>query len=85
MYEAIEACGTEFNNIRDTLAAHDSRAKIDGIRRALEATASRLAEAQGNNELDRANLSKLYRGFMAASRVVAHLYEVEVAAGRGPR
>ncbi|MFP6560952.1 type III secretion protein [Paraburkholderia sp. B3] len=76
MYEAIEAYAPEFDNLRDTLVQQGS-ASIDAIRDALETTARRIGEAQGNSELDRDNLSRLYRGFMAASRVVGHLQDAD--------
>lgn len=75
MYEAIEAHAVEFDDLRGTLAKQD-HATLDAIRGALDATADRIAGTQGNSELDRDNLSRLYRGFTAASRVLAYLQEV---------
>lgn len=76
MYEAIEAYAAEFDDLRGTLASRH-HANLDAIRSALETTAQRIGEAQGNGQLDRDNLARLYRGFMAASRVVGHLQDVD--------
>ncbi|WP_206956894.1 type III secretion protein [Trinickia acidisoli] len=81
MYEAIEAHAAEFDELRAVLARQDS-VTIEAIRSALEATASRIGETQSHSELDRNNLSRLYRGFMAASRVLGHFQEVGSAASR---
>ncbi|WP_321865598.1 type III secretion protein [Paraburkholderia tropica] len=53
---------------------------MDAIRAALEATAQQISETQVVNEVDRNNLAKLYRGFIAASRVIARLQEKQALA-----
>ncbi|CAB3764367.1 type III secretion protein [Paraburkholderia humisilvae] len=75
MYEDIEKHAAAFDNLRKTLASPDGDAGVMAIRKALEATATKIAETRGATEVDRDKLSKLYRGFHAASRVIAHLHE----------
>ena len=81
MYEAIEAYGAEFDNLRGTLAVQHG-ASIDGIRSALEATARRIGDTPAHTEQDRDNLARLYRGFTAAARMVEHVRDVHLAAQR---
>jgi len=75
MYDQIEKYAAEFDNLRALLADPDAASNIASICKALEETAQRLADHQAQNENDRATLTKIYRGFLAASRVVAHLQE----------
>ncbi|MEX3954180.1 type III secretion protein [Paraburkholderia sp. EG287B] len=81
MYEQIEAHAAQFDSLRASLAT-PGLADIDGLRGALEATAREIGEAQGRTELDRDNLARLYRGFMAAARVIGHLQEQQIGAAR---
>lgn len=72
MYEALEACAEDFNNLPKIIT--DS-SKVGVIRAALDATARRISEETGETEVDRASLAKLCRGLFAASRIVADLHE----------
>ncbi|MFM0594577.1 type III secretion protein [Paraburkholderia dilworthii] len=80
MYEQLEAHAGEFNDLQKTLADPAGAPTVDAIRQSLEATAQRISETQGATDLDRNNLAKLYRGFLAASRVIARLQEKQAGA-----
>ncbi|WP_323073935.1 type III secretion protein [Mycetohabitans endofungorum] len=72
MYEALEACATDFNNLPEVI---NDASKVELIRSALDATARRVSEEVGETEGDRDSLAKLYRGLLAASRIVVQLHE----------
>ncbi|CBW77117.1 type III secretion protein (plasmid) [Mycetohabitans rhizoxinica] len=72
MYEALEACAADFNDLPKIIT---DASKVKTIRSALDATARRIAEDTGETEVDRDSLAKLYRGLLAASRIVAQLHE----------
>lgn len=80
MYEPLENCATDFNNLQKTLADPAGGPRLMAIRDALEATARNVSETTGDTEVDRNNLAKLYRGLLAASRIVAQLAEKRGAA-----
>lgn len=80
MYEPLEACAADFNELQKTLADPAGHPRLAAIRSALDATAKNLSEAEGATEIDRNNLAKLYRGMLAASRIVAHLQDKGSAA-----
>ncbi|CAN7582410.1 type III secretion protein [Trinickia sp. LjRoot230] len=80
MYEPIEACATDFNEFQKMLADPSSTERIETIRAALEATAANISKETGSNEMERNQLAQLYRGMLAASRIVAHLQEKRGAA-----
>ena len=82
MYEPIEACATDFNEFQKVLAdpSYESTQRIETIRRALEATAANISQETGLNEIERNQLSQLYRGMRAAIRIVAYLQEKRGAA-----
>lgn len=80
MYEPLEACAADFNELQKTLADPAGNPRLAAIRSALDATAKNLSEAEGATEVDRNNLAKLYRGMLAASRIVAHLQDKGSAA-----
>ncbi|AXE96571.1 hypothetical protein J2797_004247 [Paraburkholderia terricola] len=80
MYAPLEACATDFNDLQKTLADPDGGPRLAAIREALEATAKNVGETNGATELDRNNLAKLYRGLLAASRIVAQLADKRGAA-----
>lgn len=80
MYEQLEPYGSDFNDLPKTLADPAGAPRIEAIRHALDQTAQQISEAQGANDLDRNNLAKLYRGFLAASRVLGRLQEKQGAA-----
>lgn len=80
MYELLEPYAKNFNDIRALLNAPDSQARVNALRAALDATAERIGATPSSNELDRSNLAKLYRGFLATSRALAKLQEQRASA-----
>lgn len=82
MYEPIEACATDFNEFQRILAdpSQESAERIEAIRLALAATATNVGKETGSNEMERNHLAQLYRGMLAASRIVALLQEKRGAA-----
>jgi hypothetical protein len=80
MYELLEPYGCDFNDLQKTLANPAAGARVDAIRAALETTAQKISETQGASDVDRNYLAKLYRGFNAASRVIARLQEMQALA-----
>jgi hypothetical protein len=75
MYQALEACAVDFNDLSKSLA---DPARVATIRAALDACAKRIGETTGETEIDRSNLGRLYRGMLAASRIVSTLQEKQV-------
>lgn len=80
MYEPLEACATDFNEFQKLLADPTSAERVNAIRAALERTAENISKETGGNEMERNHLAQLYRGMLAASRIVAHLQEKRSAA-----
>jgi hypothetical protein len=82
MYEPIEACATDFNEFQRILAdpGQASSERIEAIRVALVATAENISKEVGSDEIERNHLAQLYRGMLAASRIVGHLQEKRGAA-----
>jgi len=82
MYEPIEACATDFNEFQKLLAdpAQASTERIEAIRVALVETAENISREAASNEIERNHLAQLYRGMLAASRIVSHLQEKRGAA-----
>jgi hypothetical protein len=79
MYEAFESCAADFKNLKSTLADPAGSARLAAIRAALEASARNISAATAATEVDRDNLAKLYRGMLAASRIVSHLQDGRAA------
>lgn len=79
MYEALERHADDFNDLQNLLADPSSGQRLIDLERALQQSAQAVGDAQGGNELDRSNRSKIYQGLMAASRVIAQLREQELA------
>lgn len=75
MYEPFDACATDFRNLKGTLADPAAHSRLTAIREALEASARNISASTGATEVDRDNLAKLYRGMLAASRIVSHLQD----------
>lgn len=75
LFAPLEACAADFNDLHKTLADPAGGPRLEAIRAALDATAKNIGEAQGATDLERDNLAKLYRGMVAASRIVAQLVE----------
>ncbi|AIO68873.1 hypothetical protein [Burkholderia oklahomensis] len=82
MYEALERAADEYGPLERALAAPDAAARIDAIRQALGETAERVsaATAQAASDYDRDAMQKIYRGLLAAQRIVATLNEANATA-----
>jgi len=78
MYESIERHAADFNNLQQLLADRGAGARIATLCRALEDSAQEVGNAQGGTDIDRSNRAKIYRGLLAASRIVAQLREREM-------
>ncbi|CAB3772858.1 type III secretion protein [Paraburkholderia humisilvae] len=73
MYDALKPFEPDFSEISRTLTDGAKRASVDEIVKALKLTAERFNDATAETDVDRNNLAKLYRGFIAASRVLERL------------
>lgn len=80
MYEALERHAADFNDLQKLLADPTAQQRVWDLRNALKETAQKVGDAQGGNDFDRANRAKIYRGLLAASRLVEQLSEREMAA-----
>ncbi|AOJ71182.1 MULTISPECIES: hypothetical protein [Burkholderia] len=82
MYEALERAADDCGPLEQALAAPDAAARIGALRRALGETAERVsaATAQAASEFDRDAMQKIYRGLLAAQRIVATLHEANATA-----
>ncbi|MET5021612.1 type III secretion protein, partial [Burkholderia pseudomallei] len=71
-----------FNVVRTLLDYQDGGDRLRELCAAIEAVAERLGAATAATELDRSNLSKLYRGFLSTSLVIAGMQETASAPAR---
>ncbi|WP_240766293.1 type III secretion system protein [Paraburkholderia flava] len=77
MYDALLPIAQDLNSLDATLNAPDSQQRIARIASAFDETARRISSAtQGAaNDHERTELQKLYRGMIAARRIVLTLHE----------
>lgn len=75
MYEALEAVAADLGQIKTLAAERDSTPRMEAIRVALEQTAQRLSDRAAATDIERDQLATLYRGILAASRIVTQLRE----------
>jgi hypothetical protein len=77
MYDALLPIAQDLNALDATFAAPDSAARVARIAAAFDETANRISAATqaALDEHERTNLQKLYRGMIAARRIVLTLYE----------
>ncbi|KVA24585.1 type III secretion protein [Burkholderia ubonensis] len=82
MYEALERAADVCGPLEQALAAPDAAARIGTLRQALGETAERVsaATAQAASDFDRDAMQKIYRGLLAAQRIVATLHDVNITA-----
>ena len=87
MYQPLEKHAAEFKVLETLLADPRQSAKVQALCVALLATAQNIADQAANGGLTREDAAPLYRGFVAASRVLTQLREAaaEVAPYGGPR
>jgi len=81
MYEKLGAVAPLLENLRATLSAPDAGMHVSAIVAALDETAHEISnEALSvENGAERAALHKIYRGMLAAKRIVARLHELSPA------
>jgi hypothetical protein len=82
MYEALERVAAEVGSLERALTAPDAAERVGAIRTALGETAERLSAAtsQAANDYDRDAMQKIYRGLLAAQRIVLALQEANTRA-----
>jgi hypothetical protein len=77
MYEALQTIAQDLNTLDATLNSPDSQQRVARIAAAFEQTAQRISSATQSaaNDHERIELQKLYRGMIAARRIVLTLHE----------
>lgn len=86
MYESLAPVANDLTHLKATLASPMSDSLVKRATAALDTTAKELADAtqRAGADQERADLQTLYRGFVAARRIVAHLHELQTL-GQNPR
>ncbi|MDG0025447.1 type III secretion system protein [Trinickia sp. Y13] len=86
MYESLAPVANDLTHLKATLASPMSHSLVKRATDALETTAKELADAtqKAGGDQERSELQILYRGFVAARRIVAHLHELQTL-GQNPR
>lgn len=79
MYEPLDACAGDFARLQALVTEPAASGRLTAIREALDATAQNISATMGETEIERDHLAKLYRGMLAASRIVAHLQNKQAA------
>ncbi|KVN39668.1 type III secretion protein [Burkholderia pyrrocinia] len=82
MYEALERAAEDCGPLEQALGAPDAAVRIGTLRQALGETAERVSAAtvQAASDFDRDAMQKIYRGLLAAQRIVATLHEANATA-----
>lgn len=77
MYDALLPIAQDLNALDATLSAPDSPQRIARIAQAFDETARRISSATqvAADDRERIELQKLYRGMIAARRIVLTLHE----------
>ncbi|WP_109477466.1 type III secretion protein [Paraburkholderia sp. C35] len=75
MYEAIERHAPLFMQLQTVVTAPDADARVAELRKALEDSAEQLNHAADGTAADRDARARIYRGLIAASRIVGQLRE----------
>ncbi|MBN3759778.1 type III secretion protein [Burkholderia sp. Ac-20365] len=75
MYEAIERHAQHFMELQNVVTAADADTRVAGLRKALEESAEQLNHAADGTAADRDARARIYRGLIAASRIVGQLRE----------
>ncbi|BCG01465.1 hypothetical protein PPGU19_060330 (plasmid) [Paraburkholderia sp. PGU19] len=75
MYEAIERHAQHFMQLQNVVTAADADARVAELRKALEESAEQLNHAPDGTAADRDARARIYRGLVAASRIVGQLRE----------
>lgn len=80
IYSALNDVAGDFDALPDTLSSDNAQERVDAIRTGLDRTAAALAAQPAAEASERDELSRLYRGFLAASRVLTAVYEKRLEA-----
>jgi hypothetical protein len=75
MYQAIEQHAAQFSNLGNLLRGPDAERHALELRRALEEGANEVNSQVAVSSEDREVRARIYRGLIAASRIVAQLNE----------
>jgi hypothetical protein len=77
MYDALLPIAQDLNALDATLSAPDGAQRVARIAAAFDETARRISSATqaADDEHERLELQKLYRGMLAARRIVLTLHE----------
>ncbi|CAG9190126.1 Type III secretion protein [Paraburkholderia caribensis] len=75
MYEAIERHAQHFMALQNVVTAADADTRVAELRKALEESAEQLNHAADGTAADRDARARIYRGLVAASRIVGQLCE----------
>jgi len=75
MYEAIERHAQHFMALQNVVTAADADTRVAELRQALEESAEQLNHAADGTAADRDARARIYRGLVAASRIVGQLRE----------
>ncbi|MGI4985274.1 MAG: type III secretion protein [Janthinobacterium lividum] len=79
MYEAIERHLSDFNDLQNLVSDPSAGARVNALVGALQTSAQAVGDAQGGTDIDRSNRAKIYRGLLAAGRIVEQLREREMS------
>jgi signal transduction protein with GAF and PtsI domain len=86
MYEQLEPLCDELKNFAALLGANDANARIQRLSSAFEQTAKQFGErlSQSIEDAERRQLQTVYRGLLAARRLVGRLHELPGAGEAAP-
>jgi hypothetical protein len=78
MYDALEAVHADIKGLESHLEAPDATERVSRIIRAFDDCAQKVSDAtrQASQDDDRAALQRIYRGMVAARRMVLRLHEL---------
>jgi len=81
MYEVLERVVDEVGPLEQALTAPDAAIRIAAICQALSETAECLSAATAHavSDYDRNAMQRIYRGLLAAQRIIATLHEANTA------
>jgi hypothetical protein len=75
MYDSLNAVAGDLGRIKTLVAEPDADPALQALRAALEQTADRLNARGGSTDVEHKDVAILYRGMLAASRIVGQLRE----------
>lgn len=83
MYEALESVVADMVGFEAALNSPTRHTRVARLTSALDATAQQMSDrlSSATGERERAHLQTLYRGFVAASRIVQRLSDLKAQAG----